>query len=404
MESSQVLPYKPSISPHKPTLRITINPIQPTSNDQLLTYNLHPPTYTAVADDVVDELVELAGADYVYMYYSSKKSLFKTEIRVNVLIRVKMKLIKHKAEADEYRLMLDAYAAQQMAYEGDPDAFVDSFQIPHLPEISTIAPFEYIYAPYVSTPEQQDLYDRPRGMQHPFHKLVRVKLFQRLLTSGRDSLSPDFLQQGGVVLDYFPVHDRDLLKSLGNSWLTLCSLPWSQPFNSVKDYFGEQVGIFFYFLGVLSLWATPLTLVGLGLQVLALYYWDFHRAELPAFALLLALFLPILLTRWSRAQQILAMKWDMTGSTDRTALSDPIRYAFYGVRTKSYIDGSDTIYFPRIRRRGLYLVSALFCILAGLLCLITTGAVFYARNELREVFDRHSTPIIVGLIRTVTLL
>lgn len=119
-------------------------------------------------------------------------------------------------------------------------------------------PFSYIFGEYVSRPDAQDLYSRDEGSSHPFTKLVRIKLISRMLratkatattASSEYELSLEYLKLGGVILDYYAVHDLAQLAQLREDWLSVCFVPWRQPFQDIKNYFGEKMGFYFYFVG-----------------------------------------------------------------------------------------------------------------------------------------------------------
>jgi anoctamin-10/anoctamin-7 len=202
----------------------------------------------AVGSEVLDRMISIFGSKYVFLFYSDDTS------KIYALIRAALKLVKIKAETDGYKLLLDADVAKERAFDGDEEARVDGFSIPHVEEVSKIEPFEYIYGEYVSDINVQDLYHKAEGSTHPFPKLVRIKLMSRMLRTTKAltkdcELSLDYLQLGSVIHDYYPVHDRDQLDTLRGDWLSVCFVPWRQPFLDIKDYFGEKMGFYFLFLG-----------------------------------------------------------------------------------------------------------------------------------------------------------
>jgi len=67
------------------------------------------------------------------------------------------------------------------------------------------------------------------------------------------------------VLAVFPLHDRKELKHLYKVWMkgALSKLtPWAQPYDEIRDYFGEQIGFYFYFLGHYTTWLMALGVFG----------------------------------------------------------------------------------------------------------------------------------------------
>lgn len=215
---------------------------------------------TQVGAEVLNQLIGIFGSKYISLFYSRDTS------KIYALIRAALKLVKSKAETDRFKLLLDANLAKERAFDGDEEARVNGFSIPHVPEVSPIEPFEYIFGEYVSRPDAQDLYFREEGSSHPFTKLVRIKLLSRMLheaevtEEGEHQLSLEYLRLGGVVMDYYAVHDLRQLADLRERWLTYCFAPWNQPILEIKNYFGEKTGFYFFFLG------KPVTLCALRLS------------------------------------------------------------------------------------------------------------------------------------------
>lgn len=219
--------------------------------DVCLEFNVDPGTnkIDAAGAEVLDRLIGIFGSKYIYLFYSGNTSI------VYALIRAALKLVKDKAEVEGFKLLLDGQKAKERAFDGDTEAQVDPFAIPHIAEISQIEPFEFIYGEYVSRPDAQELYVCPDGMNHPFHKVLRLKLLSRMLTTTEHiakegELSLDYLLQGGVIRDFHPVHDQEKLDKLREEWVATCSVPWRQPLKDIRDYFGEKMTYFFLFQGI----------------------------------------------------------------------------------------------------------------------------------------------------------
>jgi hypothetical protein len=218
--------------------------------DICLEFPVNPSTnkLNNVGAEVMERMISTFGSKYIFLFYSKDTS------KIFALIRVALKVAKQKAEADGYKLLLDADVARERAFDGDEEAKVDGFSIPHVEEVSKIEPFEFIYAEYVSRPDAQDLYYRAEGATHPFPKLVRIKLMSRMLRTTKAitkdcELNLEYLHLGNVISDYYPVHDLDQLEELRENWLSVCFAPWAQPFHDIKNYFGEKMGFYFFFLG-----------------------------------------------------------------------------------------------------------------------------------------------------------
>ena len=401
-----------------------------------------------IGADVLDRISALVGAKYIYAFYSKDTS------KAFVLIRAGLKLLKARAVAEGSRLLLDHDRAQSKAYDGDEEALVDPFVIPHVPEVSRYEPFDHIYVEYSDSPELQELFYRPEGMSHPFRKTMRVKMLMDILDDHASSspdwyeLSLEYLRKGKVISGYFPVHEQRSLESLAELWiplphscctccggcccchlqyLSLCTLPWAQPFHDIREYLGENIAFYFLFLGKIthshilillfikcapliychffynndstfytlvsgfwSFWILLPMVAGLGIQAVALYFNDFSRHEASAFAFFICLWGLTVVRQWQRVWQITAMKWDMTDVAQRRQLKDRVRFQFFGIRVSSPIDGGVTVYFRSSRRSGLYCISVLFMAVFAALTLAAVAAVLYARVMVLQRFSDES--------------
>ena len=85
---------------------------------------------------------------------------------------------------------------------------------------------------------------------------------------------------------FYPLHDRDVSKQIKRDSLALTTSPWGQPFNRVKEYFGEKVGLFYVFTGHYSLWLFPPALVGVVFQMVVVGSGDYSHPVLCFFGLL----------------------------------------------------------------------------------------------------------------------
>jgi hypothetical protein len=84
---------------------------------------------------------------------------------------------------------------------------------------------------------------------------------------------------------------------------------------------------------------------------------------------------------WKREQQLNSLKWNTLGSTfqDELMAAHDFRPQFYGVRIKSYVDGTDILYFPPSKRNFLYLASSFIVLICIAVVLIAGAAIYYVR-------------------------
>jgi hypothetical protein len=124
-------------------------------------------------------------------------------------------------------------------------------------------------------------------------------------------------------------------------------------------------------------------LIGIAFQVLAIYYDNYNRPELPAFAFFIAVWALSMARYWKKVQQITAMKWNTIGVSQHIAEREEVRYDYYGTEVKSSIDGQDTLYFRASKRSGYYCVSGILILCTMGLCLGSVTALFYVRSLVR---------------------
>jgi hypothetical protein len=125
------------------------------------------------------------------------------------------------------------------------------------------------------------------------------------------------------------------MKRLEKHWLPWSVHPWQQPIDSIRDYFGEKVGMYFEFLGHYTTWLLPSSIAGkcsvpltcpppltaiLGVVVMfdiiieAAVYGDLPKAlatafSIPLFCTFIAIWAQLMLEYWKRTEATKAMEW-----------------------------------------------------------------------------------------------
>eukprot|EP01038_Epipyxis_sp_PR26KG_P017028 gene17028-23408_t len=342
----------------------------------------------------------LGGKKYVYLFYSSDQRF------IYLLIRGSLRILKDYAASHPYdvQFLLDEYQISRLSLQGDKVSSITPFSITHIPMISTFYPYEYIYSHYSPEPTIQHIY------KTPFSKSNRIRLLHKMLhqqqpehtsESGFDDfLNLNYLQNSKLINNYFPLHDDDDVNQLYDVWSVNSFTPWNQPFDMIKDYFGENIASYFLFQGFLSFWLIPMVLIGIGCQITAIYWNNFSRPELPIFSFLITLWIILFVSYWKKFLELTKLKWNSyekdisdykynlsnggigsNGNNDfkinenysKQAFLHPIqinhtaattntnddmhRYAFYGDRIPSYVHGNEIIFFNPTTRYGLYVAS-----------------------------------------------
>lgn len=301
---------------------------------------------------------------------------------------------------DEHRL--EATAAEGVPAEEEDDGgggggwVVPPISVPTRP--SLYRPYEHMYAPFFNDPRRYALFWREtiegKEVEHPFQPLDRVKLVRNILqapTELKARRGPDWnlsrmnsIIKVPSVLAVFPLHDRKELKHLYKVWMkgALSKLtPWAQPYDEIRDYFGEQIGFYFYFLGHYTTW-----LMALGVFGFLIFVYSESADPQDAitarifYCFCLSVWMILLMQSWIRKQRTKAKQWGMADLITR----EPTRPAFEGSLTPSVVTGRPELYFPRWVRslRKAVVTTTVAAVLIGVVAIV--WALFTAKNVIAE--------------------
>jgi hypothetical protein len=187
------------------------------------------------------------GIDFFLCYGLQKDCIY-------VLLRAKLDRLRVFAADIEYQMLLDAGKLQEIAERGDLERGISPLRISHIPQETTLRPYDYIYAPY-RLEVDESLYWRPppeegheEGLQsHPFRDLVRLKLTEMMVETSTGinvDEEADVQDVGkvnirkhldkGNILAYFPLHRQEKLDMFAEHWLPWEVLPWKAPLFEIK--------------------------------------------------------------------------------------------------------------------------------------------------------------------------
>lgn len=160
-----------------------------------------------------------------------------------------------------------------------------------------------------------------------------------------------------IVQSFTPLHNEELRKQL---WKDIRSHPVMLPKSHdkvscrIRDYYGEEVAFYFAWMSFFNWALIPIAIFGVALFL--------HRPKgitvddspyLPAYALLMALWIIVYLKCWRRKEHEIALTW----GTSNIEKNDAVRPEFHGILRRSPITGNMEKYFPSWKRRIRYLVS-----------------------------------------------
>jgi hypothetical protein len=203
-----------------------------------------------------------AGGLETYMYYSVQRD------EVYCKVRAPLPRLKQEADRSNFNLLLDPVALKAAAMMGVYDRgvmLVKPIKIVDEKHASPLAPFEFIYGEYINDDDDNGkrvapLYTKYPPNQTPFSGVHRRKLILQILEAQHVTpfngcgLDIGRLITEQAVMAFYPLHNELLVKKLKGSWLKMCAFPWQQPYDEIKDYFGEKVGLYFRWLGNYTAW------------------------------------------------------------------------------------------------------------------------------------------------------
>jgi len=308
-----------------------------------------------------------SGLDCYMFMSSSKKEVF-------VLLRVPMEKLNAHCDNLDYKLLLDPEKLEEVAKKGFPEFKIAPISITHNPLETNMKPYHHIYAPFkVDVPIE--LYWRPSDKKHPFREILRDKLALALIESrtpyGDEPLDIDQYIKDEKIKAFFPLHKPMKRDELTKTWLQFNFLPWTEPIDQIKNYFGERIGLYDSFLSHYTTWLMVPAMIGLPLQIIVFLSEDLSAILLPLFSGFICLWSQAMLEYWKQKERYVVLKWGMIGFE----ATDKDRPEFKGELVKSYVTGRDELYFPsnklRLKQCQSYLIvaammAAVFAALAGI--------------------------------------
>ena len=243
-----------------------------------------------------------------------------------------------------------------------------------------IDPYEYIYARYCYKRDDVSNLYRKLDNKTAFRGVDRLKLLYSIMAAksyeGGCHLDIYKMIKDKCLLGFFPLHDQVELLTLQEKWLRLCQLPWNQPVDDIKDYFGEKIGLYFVWLGHYTSWLA-------GASVVGFFCWINVAADdnnpnaviMPYFATFVAFWATFFLEFWKRKESTTSMKWGTTGFE----AEEQNRPQFQGELKPSPVTGNDYLYFPYSAKAKRLFQSAMIISVFVIAVVAAVSAVFVLR-------------------------
>ncbi len=175
-------------------------------------------------------------------------------------------------------------------------------------------------------------------LKNPFTKNLRLKLLLMLLqapvSKGGCGIEVSKMVVTKKILAFYPLHSAESDSLLDTVW-RWGNWPWDMPTDSLKDYFGEKISLFFVFLAHYSWWLIIPSIIGLAFQLVVWGTLNFSHPVLPFFSVVVTLWSICMLEYWKRNESTVALKWGMSDFES----TETDRPEYIGEEIVSYIDG-----------------------------------------------------------------
>lgn len=175
--------------------------------------------------------------------------------------------------------------------------------------------------------------------------------------------------------------------------------------DTVKDYFGEKIGMYFLFLGHYTTWLISAGVAGfISWTVVAGENNDPNAAIVPYFAAFMSVWSTLMMEYWGRKEKMHAMKWGMVGFEE----NEQARPQFKGDLIPSPVDGKMFLYFPRneyMKRLTMSTTIVSGCILVVLGVVVGIFVLKILLTSMRElvVGGTQTGGIIVSIVNAVQI-
>ncbi|XP_069586142.1 anoctamin-10 isoform X3 [Ranitomeya imitator] len=165
------------------------------------------------------------------------------------------------------------------------------------------------------------------------------------------------MQTSGVLIQIFPLHDKEELKRLSFQWYRQIKFAY-QPIDNIRHYFGDTIGLYFGFLEYFTLALIPMALIGIPYYFFA---WEDYD-KYVIFATFNLVWSTVILEVWKRYCSTMTYRW---GTLLMKREFEEPRPGFHGVLGINPVTGKKEPTYSSLKRQlRIYLVSVPFVCLS----------------------------------------
>lgn len=320
-----------------------------------------------------------------------------------VLLRCDADKLQRFTDKIDYELELDPAKAQELLEAGNPAKQISPVTINGDKKFSPVPVYSYLYGKYDNN-VNQDLYRRhPAQGNRVFKESIRLKMLYYILEApnrlGGCNISLSDLFREKQLLALYPLHHLVHGQRLKTQLTSLFSTPWSIPFELVKEYFGEKIGLYYCFLGNYTKFLLYPSFVGFLCQLVVWGTNDYSSPVLPFFAVFMCIWSIVMLEYWKREEQLIAMRWGML----KFEQTEPDRPEFHGETIESFIDGSPMMYFPKASYKRRIQFSFFIIMTMVLLVVGVVASIYVIRFALQSGPTAPYASLVASVLNTVQI-
>jgi len=255
------------------------------------------------------------------------------------------------------------------------------------------------YAPFIS--EQRDMYEcaavgRFKSMERQaiVYDIIEEVLQNDSTNQSGSPIIPVKVNDG--EFEIMPTHDPDDRQDLRNLWVN--NFTSSQPLERIRDYYGEEVAMYFAFLGFYTDCLRVPALLGLVAYVYQIMYGT-DNVVMLLWGLFICIWATVFLELWNRRLAQLQVDWDCSHFAKQLGE----RVGFDGPKQRSPVTGEFVPTFTkgqRMRRYFQTLPVLLFCIVCVLIIALMVVLLHaYMEDQFGEI-----GAILGGLVNSISII
>jgi len=351
--------------------------------------------------NTVVRALENAGLDVKLVYSRDRDQIF-------CKVGASQDKLKEIAEMTKYKLQLkpeyeSAYAEYRRDYPGTPQLYYEDRKVvKHLFKTRAKDPTQDGLAEgsLFRTVDRVRLIDRciryvEKGcagvdMADMMKKIpksaVAEETTQNNLMKWWSSLS--IVSYPGTIDNYFPLHENSILNGFHTKWWQYL-IP-NHKLEEVRDYFGENVALYWKWVGYLMSALILLTLVGTGALVVDMILQTPNNFATVPYAIFSGFWATFLVHFWRRSSAHQALTW---GALDLEEQLEPPRKEFYGEKRINPVTDKPELHYEWWKRLWFFTTSIFVVVSSMALLLAMTVGLFVLRHMVHKKYDNPNAPL-----------